>query len=242
MHLGRQMLQQERQGFVNLRGGDDVIVIKDDGEWPIRLAEIAEQVDEDGLQLRRQRIGKRGDRRFANPAPEGCKRTDKVAQKAGRIVVIVVEGEPRKGKTAASAGGAPFAEQCGLSKSGGRRDQRQRTREPLVQARAETWTRDNRPSQWRYREFCAQQGSRHGARVDAVCVRPIRQGSIARASTPVAANPPDRSTLAGMSLALSNMISQIASALPVVPWHCPGQRSPSPRAGSGAPSRRTLNT
>jgi len=161
MHLGRQMLQQERQGFVNLRGGDDVIVIKDDGEWPIRLAEIAEQVDEDGLQLRRQRIGKRGDRRFANPAPEGCKRTDKIAQKAGRIVVIVVEGEPRKGKTAASAGGAPFAEQCGLSKSGGRRDQRQRTAQAAFEDRHQPWARHKIGANLWEMQFRGKQGCGH---------------------------------------------------------------------------------
>jgi len=142
VRVPRQVSHQKRQRVMDRGGGDDMVVVQDKRQAVRQVAgrgaQVVDQRGEDGL--RRQRLACAEERGRALPQPKSRRpqRGDQPSQEARRVVVTVIERQPR-GRGVAARGRAPLGQQGRLAGAGRRGDQRQRAgqarHQPLDQAR-----------------------------------------------------------------------------------------------------------
>ena len=134
VHPRGQMLDEIRERLVNRFGIEQVVVVQDQDE----MVRNGGQVIEQGRQQRFDGWGLRGLEHPHQPSSnrwrKGLHRRDEVRQKAGGVILLCVQRQPGRWCTAF---GQPLREQGGFAKTGGGRDERERTLRSLRESREE---------------------------------------------------------------------------------------------------------
>jgi len=157
VELRRQVIDQKRQGIVDVVRVDEVIVVQHQND---RLGQDGDGVEQGGqARLHRRRLGGGGRGVVGEPWRDGPERGDEVGEEACGVAVGLLQREP--GDRAAAAGD-PAAHERGLAESGGRGDQRQGTVQPGIQSGHEAGPGDRARTGRREEELGDQDLSGHG--------------------------------------------------------------------------------
>ncbi len=140
VHLGRQVLEQKGEGFVNRFGIDHMVVVKDEDEMVRDGGDLVEQDCQNRFDGRWLRGLEHLQRPCSDIRRNRLQSRDEVCQKALWVVIAFVQRQPGNRLPATCN---PFADQRGFTKPGGGRDEGQFAArsetlvQPLDQSRAQ---------------------------------------------------------------------------------------------------------
>jgi hypothetical protein len=140
------VLEQEGHRLVDLRGDDDVVVVEGQHRPAGLEVEVVDHTGQDGFGPMRGSAHQLC--RFGELA-DGLQGRDEVFEEPARVVVVLIQGQPRDVTSRAGDGGEPLAEQGRLAEARRRRHQEEAWLLPRVEARQQPWPGDEVRAQHR---------------------------------------------------------------------------------------------
>ena len=124
MQLRRRVLENKREGLVNRRRFDDVVVVEDEDRLAGELRNLIQQDGQNGLDVFLPRRFQSALHASSDVTFDGSQRGHQIRQKARQLVVALIQGKPGN-MLARLRSLHPGAHQRGFPESGRRADKRQ---------------------------------------------------------------------------------------------------------------------
>jgi hypothetical protein len=133
VHLGWQVVDQERHPLVHLVHLDHVVVVEHQDDVARDRIQIVEKRGQNGLQRRLRRLEER-ERSGTHVGYGVLQRSDQVSPEQAGVVVALVERQPRRRAPVVRSGRHPLRDERRLAEPGRRRHERQRRLRDEVQS------------------------------------------------------------------------------------------------------------